>query len=421
MSAKIPMKLFVVEPRGSGGMIHYAYQLCSAAADIVTDVTLVTAREYELQSFPHRFNVQRLMNLWSRVDPLQTGPSKSFIHAFARKILRAIRRAFRGLRLIVEWVKLTRYLLRTMPDIVQFGSIEFPFEAIFLGYLKRKGLTLTQICHEFEPRERSNNLIVKINNHLLSNVFKTFSIIFFHSVSNQKRFCDLYPAILPDHFHVIPHGNEQIFSLLGDPMGYREKLKQRYGITNYKYPVVLFFGNITVSKGVPDLLRAFADVYTENKNARLIVAGKPLKYITPDSLLELASTLRIRTATSFDMRYFSMEEVTPLIELATVVVYPYLSSTQSGSIQIAYALGKPVVATRVGGLPDVVEDGKSGFLVSPNSPEELARAILRIINDPELAKRMGNYARELSETRFAWGPIASKIVHVYRDFLLTHG
>lgn len=417
MSTRIPMKLFVVEPRGSGGMIHYAYQLCNAMADVVTDVTLVTAKEYELENLPHRFHVRRIVNLWGRFDPLQTTPSKNFLHAFARKILRSVRRVFRGLRLIAEWVKLTRYLLQTKPDIVQFGSIEFPFEAIFLGYLKRKGLILTQICHEFEPRERLNNPIVKINNHLLSNVFKTFSIMFFHSVSNLNRFRELYPDISSDHFHVIPHGNEQIFSLIGDPMGYKEKLKQRYGITNHKCPVVLFFGNITVSKGVPDLLRAFADVYAENKDARLIVAGKPLKYINPNSLLELASALGIQTATSFDMRYFSMEEVTPLIELATVVVYPYLSSTQSGSIQVAYALGKPVVATRVGGLPDVVEDGRSGFLVPPNSPRELAAAILKIINDPALALRMGNYASELSQTRFAWGPIASKIAHIYHDFL----
>jgi glycosyltransferase involved in cell wall biosynthesis len=98
------------------------------------------------------------------------------------------------------------------------------------------------------------------------------------------------------------------------------------------------------------------------------------------------------------------------MQMASVVVYPYLNSTQSGSLQVAYSFGRPVIATNVGGLPDAVEDGKSGFLVDPNNPEQLADKILLFINKPELTKSMGAYAKHLSETRFSWKTVAKIIL-----------
>jgi glycosyltransferase involved in cell wall biosynthesis len=413
------LRIYVVEPRGSGGMIHYAYQLCNGLSEAGEDVVLVTSKEYELENYPHKFRVEKFMHLWSRADPLQIRPSRNPLQALSIKLLRGLRRVFRGARLVLEWIRLIQYLLKARPDIVQFGSIEFPFESLFLGYLKYKGLTLSQICHEFEPRERSNNILVKINNHLLGNVFKSFSVMFFHSLSNQERFQSLYPHITSERFHIIPMGSGQIFPSIGDMEVIRKNLVLSYKLAGEEQ-VVLFFGNITPSKGIPDLVRAFAQVYSENKYARLVIAGKPLKYMDVDALFDLVTTLGVSDVIRFDMRYLPMEEVAPLIQLADVVVYPYVNSTQSASIQAAYSVGKPVVATRVGGLPDIVEDGKSGYLVPPGNPEKLATAILRILKDSILAKEMGTYAKELSETRFAWNPIASTVANVYRDFLKRH-
>lgn len=420
MKQRKPMKIFVVEPRGGGGMIHYAYQLCNALSDHSADVTLVTALNYEMEGFPHKFRVQKMMNLWGRDNPLPAEASRNRPKMAMRKIYRSVRRGYRGIRLFFEWVKLTNYLLKEKPDIVQFGEIEFPFESIFLRYLRSKGLALSQICHEFEPRERGNSLLVRINNYLLKNVFGAFSIMFFHSKSNEARFNELYPDVTGARRVIIPMGNGQIFPVVRDPVHVKENLLQRYGF-GANDPIVLFFGNITPSKGVPDLLHAFQKVYAKSDLVRLVIAGMPLKYINMSDLYELASTLGIQQVTKFDARYLPMEEVGPLMELARVVVFPYINSTQSASIQAAYAFGRPVVATRVGGLPDVVEDGMSGFLVEPNSPEEMARAILKIINDPVLAEKMGAYAKGLSETRFAWGPIAGMIASEYGDFLFNMG
>ena len=416
MQSKIPMRICVVEPRSTGGMVHYAYQLCNALSDHVTEVTLVTAQNYELESYPHQFRVHKLLNLWKRNDSSKVIQPRNKIQMILGTIHWNIRRVARGLRWYLEWIKLTRYLLKTRPAIVQLGEIEFPPESILLHYLKARGLVLAEICHEFEPRETKTGFFWKIGNRLLRDAFKAFGVLFFHSKSNQLRFQELFPDIAPQRFHLIPLGNGLIFPAKGNETSTRDLMRERYGI-NAEELVVLFFGNITPSKGVPDLIKAFADVYRQNKKARLVIAGMPLKYIDMNSLIDMVSSLGIQSVTHFDTRYLPMEEVQPLMDLAAVVVYPYINSTQSASIQAAYACGKAVIATRVGGLPDLVEDGESGLLVKPNCPEELSAAILQIINNPELAKKMGLRARMLSETVYSWGPIAGSIAKVYGNLL----
>ncbi len=410
------MRLFVVEPLGTGGMIHYAYQLCTALANQGADVTLVTAHNYELDAFPHNFTVEKQMQLWQMFDPTsgqlqQRGP----LARAWRKLRWTIRRGVRGARLIAQWIRLTNYLLKQQPDLIQFGKINFPFEALFLARLRRRGLILTQICHEFELRERSGGPLTSLANQLYAGVYDNFSIIFFHADSNKQRFLSLFQVPV-ERMHIIPHGNENMFPASADGDKTKLDLQQRYNL-DPDDPIVLFFGTITPSKGLPDLLQAFALVHQQNSRARLLVAGFPTKHIDMKELQRMVADLGISEATTFDPRYIPIEEVAPLMELARVVVYPYRNSTQSGALQVAYAFGRPVIATTVGGLPEAVENGRSGFLVPPESPPELATAVLQLVDNPQLAAEMGAYARHLSETRYSWTPIAGKILAVYRDLL----
>jgi glycosyltransferase involved in cell wall biosynthesis len=403
----------VVEPRSSGGMIHYAYQLCTALAEEGAEVTLVTSLGYELENYPHNFTVKKILRLWSPTDSFRTMNKQNWIEKVLGKLFWSIRRIIRGGRYIIEWIRLVKYLLKTRPTITQFGKIEFPFEAVFLAILKRNGLILTQICHEFELREKDSNIFVKIANQLFQWVYTSFQIIFFHGQNNQDRFSSLF-KIDSNKFHQIPHGNEHLFLSSASRNLTSAQMRERYKIGSNS-PVVLFFGNLMPSKGIPDLLKAFAQVLEKEKQTRLIIAGKPSKHIDMDSIFNLTSSLNIEQATVFDSRYIPIEEVAPLMEMASVVVYPYLNSTQSGSLQVAYAFSRPVIATSVGGLPEEVDDGKSGFLVPPESPHEIANAIMKYIENPTLTYEMGLYAKHLSETRYSWNSIAQEVLTVYKD------
>jgi glycosyltransferase involved in cell wall biosynthesis len=406
------MRLFVVEPLAAGGMIHYAYQLCTALAEEGATVTLVTSHGYEMAARPHNFTFVEQLHLWPQYDPQSSEPPSGVLAHTWRKARWTGRRAIRAVRLLREWQRLTQYLITERPDIVQFGKINFPFEAYFLRRLRRRGLCLTQVCHEFELREQGGNPLAALSNRAYHSVYANFSALFFNARDNQARFLSLFP-VAAARTHVITHGNEMVFQEAHGGEAVKAALYQRYGLAEEE-PLVLFFGNLTHSKGLPELLEAFS-LLGADCPARLVIAGYPTKYIDVPQLQQLAETLGIAARVTFDLRYIPTDTVGPLMELATAVVYPYRSSTQSGALQVAYTFGRPVVATAVGGLPEVVEDGRSGFLVPPRQPQALADALRRLIDNPILAAEMGAYARHLSETRFAWRPIARRVLDVYES------
>ncbi|HLO18571.1 MAG TPA: glycosyltransferase family 4 protein, partial [Anaerolineales bacterium] len=306
------------------------------------------------------------------------------------------------------------HLSELKPDIVQFSKINFPFEAIFLRQMRRNGLTLTQICHEFELREQTGPLSF-LALPAYADIYKNFSAMFFHARENCEKFLALFPFVKNEKTHVIPHGNSS-WLLKYFPQTYDwEAIRQRYGVKPGQ-PVVLFFGLLAPSKGIDDLIEAFALV-RQSCDAKLLIAGYPTKHINMDELKEKIAKLNLREHLMLDPRYIPLEEVGALMGLATVAVYPYRSSTQSGALQVAYTFGRPVIATAVGGLPEAVEEGRSGFLVPVQSPRDLAEKILLLVSKPELAKIMGEYSRHLSETRFGWRSVARKIIKVYDQLL----
>ena len=401
----------MVEPNGSGGMIHYAYQMCNALASKGAEVTLITDMSYELLDYPHQFEVQNRLKLWPQHDP-QTSKNvySSNIDIIIHKILWNLRRGLRAFYLIKAWFELSNYLLGTAPDLVQFGKINFPFEAFFLKRLSNKGLVLTQICHEFERRE-SSGLFSREFDKLYDSVYQNFSVIFFHAKENRNRFHELYKFSEKDSY-IIPLGNQNIF--LGDEKEIQQikmNFQKKYRLDGEEFKI-LFFGVLAPSKGVPVLINAFSKI-SQSFPVKLIIAGYPSKHFNISKLLNQINDLNVQDQIILDLRYIPNNEVSALFKLVDLAVYPYLSSTQSASIQVAYSVGKPVIASNVGGLPEVVEEGSTGFLVKPGDPDDLAEKLKRLLGDFELRKKMSENAKELSKTRFNWSSIADEILSIY--------
>lgn len=410
------LRLVLVEPNGSGGLIHYAYQLCTALANEGVDVTLITGKEYELAHLPHNFQVNNILDLWSLFDPQASlNVNANTWQRRWHRLRWKLRRGQRAVRLLSAWVGLTRYLTERKPDIVQFSKINFPFEAVFLAQMRRRGLTLTQVCHEFELRENRRGPFSSLMSRAYGDIYRNFSAIFFHARENCEKFLSLFPFVQNSRTHIIPHGNSS-WLLRHFPQDHNsDAIRQRYGLKPGQ-PVVLFFGLLAPSKGIQDLIEAFA-IVRRSSDAKLVVAGYPTKHLDMDQLKQKIAELGLTGHVMLDPRYIPLEEVGALMGLATVAVYPYRSSTQSGALQVAYTFGRPVVATKAGGLPEAVEQGRSGFLVPANSPPELAEGLLKLVTNPELAKVMGEYARHLSETRFSWKSVARQIIKVYDQLL----
>ena len=161
--------------------------------------------------------------------------------------------------------------------------------------------------------------------------------------------------------------------------------------------MILFFGYIRPYKGVGVLLDAFAEVL-RRMDAVLYVVGEI--YEGRERYLAQMKTLGIEDRVRLIDRYVGNEEVEKYFSACDLVVLPYLSATQSAVVQIAYGFQKPVVVTSVGGLPDVVEDGSTGYVVPPNDPGAVAGAVVRFFETNASVSMARNIAA--SAERFSW-------------------
>jgi len=109
--------------------------------------------------------------------------------------------------------------------------------------------------------------------------------------------------------------------------------------------------------------------------------------------------------------------VSELFQKASVVVLPYIDGSQTGIIPIAYAFKKPVIVTNVGSIPEVVDDGKTGYIVPPRNEKKLAEAIIDILRDEHKRKQMGENAYKKMKEELSWDKIAEKTIRVYEEII----
>jgi glycosyltransferase involved in cell wall biosynthesis len=168
--------------------------------------------------------------------------------------------------------------------------------------------------------------------------------------------------------------------------------------------VILFFGYVRKYKGLHVLLDAMPKVLQET-NVRLLVAGE--FYDDEQGYRDQIQRLGIGNSVSIFADYIPNEEVGLYYSAADVVVLPYISATQSGIIQIAYNYDKPVITTNVGGLPEVVDEGKTGFIVPSEDVDALATSIVsffKIKDKIDFSKNISEYKKQ-----FSWDRMAAEI------------
>ena len=169
------------------------------------------------------------------------------------------------------------------------------------------------------------------------------------------------------------------------------------------YTYLLFFGLIRDYKGLDQLLQAYAKV--RNPNVRLLIAGE---YYSSQAMYEnMIRDLRIEQSVICHTHYIPDEEVAAYFSIADLVVQPYKSATQSGITQIAYHFSKPMLVTRVGGLPEMVPDGKAGYVVEP-SVAAIAMGLIDFCNNPDPTRFAAGIAEQ--KKKYAWSTMTRAIL-----------
>jgi glycosyltransferase involved in cell wall biosynthesis len=160
---------------------------------------------------------------------------------------------------------------------------------------------------------------------------------------------------------------------------------------------LLFFGLIRAYKGLQYLIEAMS-IVREHMDCLLLVVGE--FYEDKSKYLDLIERRSLGEHVRVIDRYVPNEEVARYFVGSDVAVLPYVTATQSGIVQIAFGVGTPVITTRVGGLPEAVDDGVTGIVVEPENPAALAAAICRYYEDG-LQERFREQI-ERRKARFQW-------------------
>lgn len=234
---------------------------------------------------------------------------------------------------------------------------------------------------------------------------KTYKRVLYHSnyivLLNKKQkddFCDTY-NINPDRVFI-------------NRLGVYDNIKSFVKPSiNIKKNNILFFGRISPYKGIEYLCEAFKKVKEQIPDATLTIAGGGKMYFDIEPYRSLGYI-------DFRNRYIGMQELAILLSSCEFSVCPYTDATQSGVVMTSFSLGKPVIATKVGGLPEMIEDGKTGILVPPQNSEELANAMIALLKNKERLHKMSAYISEnYHEGENAWSYIADKYINLYSSII----
>ena len=212
------------------------------------------------------------------------------------------------------------------------------------------------------------------------------------------------------HFHADPAKVVVIHNGIDPDRFRRTEARDHLDRLGVREPYVLFVGRITDQKGIFHLLEAAPKLPA---GVQVVLCASAPDTPEIEQRLRKAVTEHPNVKWIFDM--VSHEVVTQLYSHAAVFACPSVYEP-FGIINLeAMACEAPVVASAVGGILEVVEDGKTGFLVPPARPDDLAAAIRRILDDPALARSMGRAGRTRVEERFSWTSVAARTQEVYAE------
>ena len=288
-----------------------------------------------------------------------------------------------------NWLKVGKEIAKKNADVVIFAywmSFMAPCMGTIARRIRKNGHTkVIALVHNMIPHE--------------PNVLDKFLPPYF--VKSMDGFMALSESVVKDIEKLDKRNCPKRFSPHPIYDHYGDLLPRETALQLLKLPddqrYVLFFGFIRAYKGLDLLLEAFADDRLRNRNVKLIVAGE--FYGDPEPYLKKIKDLGIEEKMVLCTDFIPDSEVNRYFSAADIVAQPYKTATQSGVTQIAFHFEKPMLVTNVGGLPEIVPNGKIGYVVEPN-PESIADALCRFFTENKQQEFERNVVEE--KKKYAW-------------------
>ena len=300
----------------------------------------------------------------------------------------------------VTWVKVALKIVRSDQDLliipwwVSFWAPQFWTISFLVKRLSRT--TILFLCHNVMEHESR-----QAGKWLTSLVLRNGDVFIVHSREDEQNLLTLFPSAIVRRS---PHPTYAVFNTVQP----REKnVRETHGIRG---PIILFFGFVRDYKGLKYLIKAIPDVLSQVQ-VTLLIAGEFWK--DKNAYLRLIRRLKLEKRIIIIDEYIPNEDVGAYFRAADLVVQPYVSATGSGVVQVAYGFGRPVIATSISSLEEVVEDETTGYLVPPGDSKALAGAIIRFFREGKAKVFSQNI--EKRKHRYSW----EKMVHTIEDVAVS--
>lgn len=294
----------------------------------------------------------------------------------------------------INWKKTGEKLREDYYDILIF-KYWMPFFAPCFGTIskivkKNEKTKVLVICDNVIPHERKpfDNLLTK---YFFNNV-DCFVVL---SESVKQDLLSLYPNA---KHSLLPH---PVYSNFGESVE-KANAKSFLKITDEK--VILFFGFIRDYKGLDTLLLAVSKL--KSKDVKLLIAGE--FYSDKEKYLKIIKEYNLHNSVILKTDFIPTSEVKYYFSACDAVILPYNSATQSGIVQIAVNFRKPVIATNVGGLGEVIKNNETGFIVEKENPQKLADAIDKFYFESKESEFVINLS--LLADKYSWESFANGIL-----------
>ena len=259
-------------------------------------------------------------------------------------------------------------------------------------------------CKSYAEFSRLSQLMVRLRNPLVERYMKKINRFVVLSYSSAKVLAEC--GIPDEKITVIPQVSHS--DLYNDEENARHEIE---------YGSVLFAGWMDSKKGLHIILHAMAEISRKVPAAKLYVLSVPVNFEYQKNILELVNSLRIRKNVEF-IGKVPRQNFLAYLEKVNCIVIPEQWENMSPVMLVeAMALGKPVVASDIGGIPEFVEDGLSGFLAEPDNPIDFAEKVIKILTNRELALAMGRRAKQKAAVFFSKEAVLKKLCKLYDEII----
>ena len=312
------------------------------------------------------------------------------------------------IRQLMTMIRILRRVRADKPDVVHFQNGHLFFNLV-MSLLNKFPLVIT--IHD--PRQHlGDHESNRTPQSLMDYGFKRADHVIVHG-TDLKPIVTQELGFQEDRVHVIPHvaiGHRERDERFEHVVA--ESTSSEDGATENTAEsgdcTLLFFGRIWEYKGLDYLIQAEPKISAEFPNLRIVIGGKGEDLDRYRKMMVHPERFEVHND------WISEEDRARMFDSASVVVLPYVEATQSGVIPIAYNHEKPVIATRTGGLPDMVSSGETGLLVPPRDSDAIAEAAIKLLRDKQLRQAMGRAGKEKLDRECSPPVVSRQTIEVYQ-------